>query len=52
MEHLCQDLPENDQGYKTLEQTRDHLSEVRGLIERTHLKLQQHMDKWREWHAR
>uniref|UniRef100_A0A8C1T5H7 Spectrin repeat containing, nuclear envelope 1a n=1 Tax=Cyprinus carpio TaxID=7962 RepID=A0A8C1T5H7_CYPCA len=51
MEHLCQDLPENDMGHQTLEETRDHLSEVRGLVERTHLKLQQHSDKWREWHA-
>uniref|UniRef100_A0A8C2DGG1 Spectrin repeat containing, nuclear envelope 1a n=1 Tax=Cyprinus carpio TaxID=7962 RepID=A0A8C2DGG1_CYPCA len=50
MEHLCQDLPENDMGHQTLEETRDHLSEVRGLVERTHLKLQQHPDKWREWH--
>uniref|UniRef100_A0A8C1T6X1 Spectrin repeat containing, nuclear envelope 1a n=1 Tax=Cyprinus carpio TaxID=7962 RepID=A0A8C1T6X1_CYPCA len=48
MEHLCQDLPENDMGHQTLEETRDHLSEVRGLVERTHLKLQQHSDKWRD----
>ncbi|KTG32438.1 hypothetical protein cypCar_00024510 [Cyprinus carpio] len=52
MEHLCQDLPENDKGYQMLEETRDHLSEVRGLVERTYLRLQQDPDKWIEWHAR
>uniref|UniRef100_A0A8C1YUK6 Spectrin repeat containing, nuclear envelope 1a n=1 Tax=Cyprinus carpio TaxID=7962 RepID=A0A8C1YUK6_CYPCA len=50
MEHLCQDLPENDKGYQMLEETRDHLSEVRGLVERTYLRLQQDPDKWIEWH--
>ncbi len=52
MEHLCQDLPENDMGQQMLEKTREHLLEVRGLVEQTHLRLQQHLDKWREWHAR
>ncbi|XP_056619733.1 nesprin-1-like [Triplophysa dalaica] len=52
MEKLCQDLPENDAGYQTLEETRHHLAEVRSLVERTHLRLQKHPDKWREWHIR
>ncbi|RXN24277.1 nesprin-1-like protein [Labeo rohita] len=52
MEHFTQDLPENDIGHQMLEETRDHISEIRGLVERTHLRLQQHSDKWREWHAR
>ncbi|KAL0164542.1 hypothetical protein M9458_040295, partial [Cirrhinus mrigala] len=51
MEHLAQDLQENDIGHQMLEETRDHISEIRGLVERTHLRLQQHPDKWREWHA-
>lgn len=52
MEQLCQDLPENDVGHQTLEETRDHLADVRSLVERTQLRLQRHPDKWREWHIR
>ncbi|XP_073672409.1 nesprin-1-like [Paramisgurnus dabryanus] len=52
MEQLCQDLPENDLGHQTVEETRDRLAEVRRLVDRMHLRLQKHPDKWREWHTR
>lgn len=52
MEQLCQKLPENDPVQKALLEGRDRVSEVKGEVERAHVKLQEHPDKWSEWHRR
>lgn len=52
MEELCQNLPDNDPAHRALDSTRRAVIEVKGQIETTHLKLQQHPDKWREWNDR
>uniref|UniRef100_A0A8C7FND7 Spectrin repeat containing nuclear envelope protein 1 n=1 Tax=Oncorhynchus kisutch TaxID=8019 RepID=A0A8C7FND7_ONCKI len=51
MEELCQTLPDNDSARQTLDSTRRALADVKGQIEATHLKLQQH-SQWREWNDR
>jgi hypothetical protein len=51
MEELCQTLPDNDSARQTLDSTRMALADVKGQIEATHLKLQQH-SQWREWNDR
>lgn len=52
MEQLCQKLPENDATQKALPETRDSVSEVKGEVERAHVRLQENPDKWSEWHRR
>lgn len=52
MEQLCKKLPENDPMQKTLLETRDHVSEVKGEVESAHVRLQEHPDKWNEWNCR
>lgn len=52
MEQLCQKLPENDPMQNVLLETRDHVSKLGGEVERAHIKLQEHPDKWSEWHCR
>lgn len=52
MELLCQKLPEKDLMQKTLQEAKDQLSVVKADVESTYVRLQQHQDKWREWHSR
>lgn len=52
MEDLCQKLPDNDAAYRTLDSTRMDVEEVKEQIKITHLKLEQHPDKWKEWNER
>lgn len=52
MEDLCQKLPDNDAAYRILDATRMDVEEVKEQIRTTHLKLEQHPDKWKEWNER
>lgn len=52
MEDLCHKLPDNDPAYRTLDSTRMVVEEVTEQIKSTHLKLEQHHDKWKEWNER
>nr|XP_029132983.1 nesprin-1-like [Labrus bergylta] len=52
MEDLCQKLPDNDPAYRTLDSTRNVVEEVMEQIKSTHLKLEQHPDKWKDWNER
>ena len=52
MEDLCHKLPDNDQAYRTLDSTKRAVEEVTEQIKSTHLKLEQHPDKWKEWNER
>ncbi|XP_047184808.1 nesprin-1-like [Scophthalmus maximus] len=52
MEDLCHTLPDNDLAYRTLDSTRRAVEEVAEQIKSTHLKLEQHPDKWKEWNER
>ncbi|XP_039981906.1 nesprin-1-like [Xiphias gladius] len=52
MEDLCHKLPDNDPAYRTLDSTRRAIEEVTEQIKSTHLKLEQHPDKWKEWNER
>lgn len=52
MEQLCQKLPENDPIQKALLEARDAVSKVKGEVESAHVRLQEHPDKWCEWHRR
>ncbi|XP_037541085.1 nesprin-1 [Nematolebias whitei] len=52
MEDLCQKLPDNDAAYRILDSTRMDVEEVKEQIKITHLKLEQHPDKWKEWNER
>ncbi|XP_040920912.1 nesprin-1-like [Toxotes jaculatrix] len=52
MEDLCHKLPDNDPAYRTLDSTRRAVDEVTEQIKSTHLKLEQHPDKWKEWNER
>uniref|UniRef100_A0AAZ1XTL6 Calponin-homology (CH) domain-containing protein n=1 Tax=Oreochromis aureus TaxID=47969 RepID=A0AAZ1XTL6_OREAU len=52
MEDLCYKLPDNDQAYRILDCTRRAVEEVTEQIKSTHLKLEQHPDKWKEWNER
>ncbi|GLD49390.1 nesprin-1-like protein [Lates japonicus] len=52
MEDLCHKLPDNDPAYQMLDTTRRAVGEVTEQIKSTHLKLEQHPDKWREWNER
>lgn len=52
MEQLCHKLPENDPIQKALLETRDTVSEVKSQVESAYTGLQEHPDKWSEWHRR
>ncbi|XP_027140369.1 nesprin-1 isoform X4 [Larimichthys crocea] len=52
MEDLCHKLPDNDPAYRMLDSTRRVVEEVTEQIKSTHLKLEQHPDKWKEWNER
>ncbi|XP_074471049.1 nesprin-1-like isoform X2 [Sebastes fasciatus] len=52
MEDLCHKLPDNDPAYRTLDSTRRAVEEVTEQIKSTHLKLEHHPDKWKEWNER
>nr|XP_019953051.1 PREDICTED: nesprin-1-like [Paralichthys olivaceus] len=52
MEDLCRKLPDNDLAYRTLDSTRQAVEKVTEQIKNTHLKLEQHPDKWKEWNER
>ncbi|CAB1447009.1 unnamed protein product [Pleuronectes platessa] len=52
MEDLCHKLPDNDLAYRTLDDARQAVEKVAGQIKNTHLKLEQHPDKWKEWNER
>lgn len=52
MEDLCQKLPDNDAAYRMLDSTRLAVEEIKEQIKITHLKLEQHPDKWKEWNER
>ncbi|XP_028460432.1 nesprin-1-like [Perca flavescens] len=52
MEDLCHNLPDNDAAHRTLDSTRIAVEEVTEQIKSTHLKLEHHSDKWKEWNER
>ncbi|MEQ2157468.1 hypothetical protein GOODEAATRI_002167, partial [Goodea atripinnis] len=52
MEDLCHKLPDNDPIYRMLDSTKKAVEEVTEQITITHLKLEQHPDKWKEWNDR
>ncbi|MEQ2294229.1 hypothetical protein AMECASPLE_001811, partial [Ameca splendens] len=52
MEDLCHKLPDNDSVYRMLDSTKKAVEEVTEQIMITHLKLEQHPDKWKEWNDR
>lgn len=52
MEDLCHNLPDNDPVYRMLDSTKKAVEEVTEQIKITHLKLEQHPDKWKEWNDR
>lgn len=52
MEDLCHKLPDNDPAYRVLDSTRRSVEEVTEQIKSTHLKLEHHPDKWKEWNER
>lgn len=52
MEDLCHKLPDNDPACRTLDSTRRVVEEITEQINRMHLMLEQHPDKWKEWNER
>ncbi|KAM4529485.1 nesprin-1 isoform 3-T3 [Fundulus diaphanus] len=52
MEDLCHKLPDNDPVYRVLDSTKTAVEEMTEQITATHLKLEQHPDKWKEWNDR